>query len=499
MKTLAEISRTIVAGFFVSIAVAACGGGGGGSGSPPATANPPPPAAPALPTVALAAAPSATVNRTVPLSASVTAPAGVTITMVEFLVDGTVVGSATTSPYSFNWDTSAIADGDHAVTARATDNTARTATSDAVTFSVLNNPVIHVELSNAEVLPAIESEATGAGDLTFNLVTGAVTGGVTIQGLTATLAHIHRGFAGANGPVVVDFVQDAADPTRWNAIAGGMLSTDDIGNLLGGALYVNVHSAAHPAGEIRGQIKPANVTVAFSTMSNDQVVPAAPDAASGTVVATIDANASTATIHALTSAIVEPTEAHLHRGAAGENAQAPIFALTQAPNDPNHWTAERQTITTEQRADFEANLWYVDVHTTGAPGGAVRGQVLAAPPAPPPPPPPPPTGATLSQLQTTIFGPMCSGCHNGSGGPLPGAMNLSNTAASFAALVGVPSLEQPALQRVAPNDSANSYLVHKLEGASTITGSRMPLGGPFLDQATIDQVRSWIDAGAQNN
>jgi len=41
-------------------------------------------------------------------------------------------------------------------------------------------------------------------------------------------------------------------------------------------------------------------------------------------------------------------------------------------------------------------------------------------------------------------------------------------------------------------------LIHKLEGAPGITGSRMPLGGPFLDQATIDGVKAWIDAGAQN-
>lgn len=27
----------------------------------------------------------------------------------------------------------------------------------------------------------------------------------------------------------------------------------------------------------------------------------------------------------------------------------------------------------------------------------------------------------------------------------------------------------------------------------------MPLGGPFLDQPAIDQVRAWISAGAQNN
>ena len=55
------------------------------------------------------------------------------------------------------------------------------------------------------------------------------------------------------------------------------------------------------------------------------------------------------------------------------------------------------------------------------------------------------------------------------------------------------------LARSLTEDSANSYIVHKLEGAAGISGSRMPLGGPFLDQATIDQVKQWIDDGAQDN
>jgi len=53
--------------------------------------------------------------------------------------------------------------------------------------------------------------------------------------------------------------------------------------------------------------------------------------------------------------------------------------------------------------------------------------------------------------------------------------------------------------RVKPNDADNSYIIHKLEGASDINGQRMPLGGPFLDQATIDMVKAWINAGALNN
>jgi uncharacterized protein (TIGR03118 family) len=107
----------------------------------------------------------------------------------------------------------------------------------------------------------------------------------------------------------------------------------------------------------------------------------------------------------------------------------------------------------------------------------------------------------LSELQTLVFTPLCSTCHNGSnapGGALPGSQDL-RAGHSYAALVGVASLEQPALQRVKAGDAANSYLVRKLEGAASISGSRMPLGGPFLDQATIDKVKSWIAAGALDN
>jgi uncharacterized protein (TIGR03118 family) len=108
---------------------------------------------------------------------------------------------------------------------------------------------------------------------------------------------------------------------------------------------------------------------------------------------------------------------------------------------------------------------------------------------------------TLSQIQASVFTPICSGCHNGSnppGGALPGSQNLT-AGNSFAALVGVASLEQPALRRVKAGDPDNSYIIQKLEGAAGISGSRMPLGGPFLDQATIDQIKSWIASGAPNN
>jgi len=102
---------------------------------------------------------------------------------------------------------------------------------------------------------------------------------------------------------------------------------------------------------------------------------------------------------------------------------------------------------------------------------------------------------TLAQLQANIFGPRCSGCHTGGGGALPGSMNLSSAAATFAALVNVTSVEEPTQKRVLPNTPNNSYLITKLSGTQTV-GSRMPLGGPFLSQTEIDSVRAWIQAGA---
>ena len=78
-------------------------------------------------------------------------------------------------------------------------------------------------------------------------------------------------------------------------------------------------------------------------------------------------------------------------------------------------------------------------------------------------------------------------------------MNLSSAAATFAAIVGVPSTQQPSLQRVNPNNPDNSYLVRKIEGAAGITGQRMPAGGAPLDATLIANVRAWIAAGAQNN
>lgn len=106
---------------------------------------------------------------------------------------------------------------------------------------------------------------------------------------------------------------------------------------------------------------------------------------------------------------------------------------------------------------------------------------------------------TLLSIQDNVFTPTCAGCHSGPSsdivGDLPAGMDLSSLTMSFMSLVGVNSLQNTGLQRVEANNPDNSYLIQKLEGTAS-DGGQMPLGGPPLDQATIDVIRQWISDGA---
>jgi len=51
---------------------------------------------------------------------------------------------------------------------------------------------------------------------------------------------------------------------------------------------------------------------------------------------------------------------------------------------------------------------------------------------------------------------------------------------------------------IKPGDVANSYVIHKIEGASNICGSQMPLGGSF-SASNLAKLKAWICNGAKNN
>lgn len=108
-----------------------------------------------------------------------------------------------------------------------------------------------VTLNGASETPPVATSASGTGSIMI-AQDGSVSGSVTVTGMTPTMAHIHQGAPGVAGPVIVPFKQDG---NTFTATPGAKLTESQMAAWRAGNLYFNVHSAAHPAGEIRGQLK----------------------------------------------------------------------------------------------------------------------------------------------------------------------------------------------------------------------------------------------------
>lgn len=119
-------------------------------------------------------------------------------------------------------------------------------------------------LTGDQEVPPVTTNAAGITDIGVVLfkcpsaATGnacvTASGFVSTHDIVATAAHIHQGAAGQNGPVIVPLVKTSEN--SWAVPAGVTLTPAQVDAYYAGQLYVNVHSAAHPGGEIRAQLKP---------------------------------------------------------------------------------------------------------------------------------------------------------------------------------------------------------------------------------------------------
>src|SRR5215467_9277920 len=228
--------------------------------------------------------------------------------------------------------------------------------------------------------------------------------------LTFTGLHIHNGPAGQNGPVVIDtgisgsnslpaasgsghitkVVNYASTDTNGIKFVTGLLATPE-------NYYVNIHTTVNPAGFMRGQFQSSHL-VLRPVMSSVFEVPQVNLDAEGAALVDIQVNRDPQS-GAITSGTVvfdvnyrfpNPvtiTGLHIHNGPAGANAPVVIdtgtnatsTAVTNASRGNIFRVVEISSSNTNAIAALnglfaDPTQFYINMHTTDNPGGAIRGQ-----------------------------------------------------------------------------------------------------------------------------
>lgn len=203
-----------------------------------------------------------------------------------------------------------------------------------------------------------------------------------IDGLsgTATMAHVHQGYMGMDGGVLVDL----SNGISGNRISGwAAASPANIMAMLRGETYVNVHTSMNAAGELRGQVWKQARDGYNMWLNGDQQVPAISVSGTGAGIVSIDRDRTNAHVMVVVSDLTAAlTGAHFHAAPAGENGSVIYdltswFAATGTDDSAfGYWTENDATTPfgSNEASLFWNDSIYINVHTTANAGGELRGQ-----------------------------------------------------------------------------------------------------------------------------
>ena len=228
-------------------------------------------------------------------------------------------------------------------------------------------------LDGAQETPPVVTAASGTATAFLNLPFRTVDYDVRTTGVAGTVAHIHVAPFGISGPVVKPLV---GSPSQWAGTTTPMTAAQ-ASDLLAGNHYINVHSAAHPGGEIRGQLQKSTSIRFIARMNGGEEVPSVATPGTGYASFTLDEVAGLLAYDISTSGLTAPiSAAHIHLGVLRQNGG--VIINLAPPAGASAWSGSA-AVTPAQIDALYRGSYYVNVHTTMFPGGEVRGQIFQNP------------------------------------------------------------------------------------------------------------------------
>lgn len=237
------------------------------------------------------------------------------------------------------------------------------------------------------------------GEITLQIANQQVIVSGSFSGLSSPLAtdvaggvHLHLGYAGENGAILQNLVVSAdADGLGGTFAAENntFALTSEIQEAIAERrIYVNIHSADHPGGEIRGQFLRADANSFYSAnLFGSNEIPSVVSRGHGSIA--IEIKGTTISITGAFADLEGDFDAsvmggaHLHLANAGTNGviHFPLVATVGADGKSGVFTAANNTMVVNgaQLTPFSSRNLYANIHTTAYPSGEIRGQVVGQP------------------------------------------------------------------------------------------------------------------------
>lgn len=244
-------------------------------------------------------------------------------------------------------------------------------------FSI--DPIIPIQvlLNGAQTVPPLMSMGAGLATLEVNQETGAIKGMVLLEGFghsdstQVTAAHIHVGGVGETGPVALplpgnNHIRKVPNNAR--------LSSEQLNAFLNNDLYINIHTQANPAGEIRGQILAQRLLHIYTELDSSQTVPPTPaSAGSGTAMLTVNLLTGELSGEIMVEGLDEISNAHIHQAIIGENG--PVVVPLDIIDNSRLVVPEGTRLNALELTALLRGRMYYNVHTPASPSGEIRGQI----------------------------------------------------------------------------------------------------------------------------
>lgn len=128
---------------------------------------------------------------------------------------------------------------------------------------------LSVSLDGLQVVPAASTRNTGSADIVIDTTSNELYASVRSSVSDATVAHIHEGEVGEVGAIVTTLRLASDVNSQFTVDPGTQLTNEQAARLLGGQLYVDIHSSAFPDGEVRGQLSNDSVEIGLQPTLDD--------------------------------------------------------------------------------------------------------------------------------------------------------------------------------------------------------------------------------------